>query len=278
MMKTVGIGLLAVALMGPVAVAAQSPAAAPVRAMAFDVVSVRENKTPSGPRQPAEIGPTPDGYRSMNLPVLLPLLAAYVPSPGGAAAFSYNQVTGFPDWARQVSYDISAKVGSEDIAAWQKPELQPAMLQGMLQAMFTERFKLVVHREFKEQAVLLLVVAKSGAKLKETDAAKTPAGPQNPFGGVMVDDRSGMTLYGVSTGGVAALLSAVMGGGRNVVDKTGLTGKYDVHLRRRESLTQDEDMESVVRQELDEIGLKLEPGKAKVEALVIDHIEQPSAN
>ena len=74
------------------------------------------------------------------------------------------------------------------------------------------------------------------------------------------------------------MLSAQVGRERNVVDKTGLAGKYDVHLRARESLSRDEDLESVVRQELDELGLKLELGKAQVETLVVDHIERPSAN
>lgn len=257
--------------------AAGAQVAPMAKPLAFDVVSVRENNTSQqGPRQMPEIGPTPDGYRSMGLPLMLPLLAAYVPSPGGASVFSYSQVSGLPDWTRQVSYEISAKVATEDIASWQKPDLQPPMLQGMLRAMFAERFKLVVHREFKEQPVYLLVVAKSGAKLKETDPTQTHRGSQTAFG-LMFQDRTGITLYGASTGGVAAFLSVVVGE-RNVVDKTGLAGKYDVHLRGRESLSRDEDMESVVRQELDELGLKLESGKTQVETLVVDHIERPSAN
>ena len=45
----------------------------------------------------------------------------------------------------------------------------------MLQALLAERFRLVVHREFKEQTVLALTIAKTGSKLIEAPLRRSPA-------------------------------------------------------------------------------------------------------
>jgi uncharacterized protein (TIGR03435 family) len=70
---------------------------------------------------------------------------------------------------------------------------------------------------------------------------------------------------------------------RPVVDKTGLTGKYDVKLEMMQqgppaadgTLDPGPSIFTVVQEQL---GLKLEPAKDEVETLVVDHVERPSAN
>jgi uncharacterized protein (TIGR03435 family) len=64
--------------------------------------------------------------------------------------------------------------------------------------------------------------------------------------------------------------------GRPVVDTTGLTAKYGVELEfsRREG----DDQPNIFTAVQDQLGLKMQPGKAPVEMLVIDHIEKPGAN
>jgi uncharacterized protein (TIGR03435 family) len=80
---------------------------------------------------------------------------------------------------------------------------------------------------------------------------------------------------------------------RDVIDETGLTGKFDIHLQ----LTQQElfpwqaahetaaaaapdpsDSRSAIMTAEQKLGLRLEPAKAPAQHLVIDHIERPSEN
>jgi uncharacterized protein (TIGR03435 family) len=80
--------------------------------------------------------------------------------------------------------------------------------------------------------------------------------------------------------------------GREVVDKTGLTGKYDFTLRcapteamrpvingqMRPISEEDAELPSIFTALQEQLGLKLEPTKGQIEGLVVDHIERPSEN
>ena len=77
--------------------------------------------------------------------------------------------------------------------------------------------------------------------------------------------------------------------GRNVIDATGLTGAYEVHLKwAMDSLSppagpnatppSDATGPSIFTALQEQLGLKLESTKGPVEVLVIDHVERPSAN
>jgi uncharacterized protein (TIGR03435 family) len=68
-----------------------------------------------------------------------------------------------------------------------------------------------------------------------------------------------------------------------VVDKTGLTGKYDFAIDFTNYLPEDKtvrpNVASVMMAALQgELGLKLEAEKTMVEVLVVDHVEKPSEN
>ena len=263
--------------------------------MAFDVVSIRENPAALTQRRngPPEFGPTADGYRMVGGPLLLPLITAYIPQTG-AAAFMPDQIKGLPDWVMRDAYDIDAKVSEEDMAEWQKPASQKTMLPAMMQALMEDRFKLVVHREVKEEPVYLLTVSKGGPKFKETDpTVDHPDGIKLPWGGVMVQSKDGATLYGTSMASLATLLSSfggAQGTGRQIQDKTGLTGRYDVTVKPPDmgppppSSPGDaggaaaSDPASMLFTVVEALGLKLESGKQPVETLVIDHMERPSEN
>ena len=68
---------------------------------------------------------------------------------------------------------------------------------------------------------------------------------------------------------------------RNVIDKTGLAGNYDLTLQwsREDSSTPDTDSAPSIFTALPEqLGLKLQPAKGPVETLVVDHVEMPSDN
>ena len=77
----------------------------------------------------------------------------------------------------------------------------------------------------------------------------------------------------VTMDGVAAWLTqrSVDNDGPEVVDMTGLTGRYDgaVNVEARTPMAE----------EIHGLGLKLEPRKAMVEQLIIDHVEKtPTGN
>lgn len=266
--------------MGAMGVRAQEKPvpAAEGKPLAFEVVSVRENKAEGRPRRMPDMGPTPDGYRSMNSPLLFPLMAAYVPSPGQGTVFTPSQISGLPDWVMQEPYDLTAKVSEADLPEWQKPASQAAMLRAMLQSFFAERCKVVVHREMKESPVFFLVPGKGGPRLKETNPNETHMGLTLPGGGVMMPGEQGWMTYNISLGQLAALLTQMGGGLQPVIDRTGLTGRYDMVLTMRERMGPDVDMLGVIQQELDGFGLKLQSEKAPVERLVVDHMERSSAN
>jgi uncharacterized protein (TIGR03435 family) len=263
--------------------ASTAASSAPVKRLAFDVVSIRQivDSTGSGPKG---IGPTPDGYRMTNLPLMLAVMIAYPPHEGGAAMFTEDRVVGLPDWTMRDRYAIDAKVSEADLPEWQKPAAQPAMLQAMLQTLLADRCKIQVHRESKESSVYSLVVGKNGPKFKQTDpAVPHPAGMTLPGGATVVpSENGGMTLYGTSIGGLATMLAAqAHQAGWTIQDKTGLAGLYDVVIPRQDMGSADGhplDSTDKVLETVSALGLKLESTKAQVETLVIDHIERPSAN
>jgi uncharacterized protein (TIGR03435 family) len=271
---------------GPVAVAAKP--------LAFDVVSIRQNTSaPQRQMGMPQFGPTADGYRMTNMPLILPILTAYVPSIGGTAFFSNDQITGMPNWATSTRFDIDAKVAGEDLPQWQKPAEQPAMLREMLQALLADRCKIVVHRNVKEVPVYSLVVGKNGPKFKETNPDEEhPGGIKLPWGGTLVPGQDGMKLYGASMQSLATLLSEMGRMDRPIQDKTGLAGKYDLTLKPPPGMggppssppqeggasSAPDPGPSISSIIADQLGLDLKPTKAQVESLVIDHIEKPTAN
>lgn len=80
----------------------------------------------------------------------------------------------------------------------------------------------------------------------------------------------------VSMPGLAAALAGVTG--YPVIDRTGLTGVFDVNLtwKAEDSQSDGPDLFTAIQEQL---GLKLESGKTSVDTLVVDHAERiPSEN
>jgi len=229
-----------------------------------------------------------------NCPLIMALIAAYVPANGNELEFfalMNSRIMGAPDWLMSDRYDIDARIGESDRAAWQQPATRKAMLRTMLQTLLAERCRLAVHRETKDKPVFTLVVGKDGPKLKAAEStvqaailAKHPRAVPVPGDGGLIgpgQTPGSVELYGVPMGTLALVLTQPAG--LPVVDKTGLTGKYDVKLEMIEqgppaadgTLDPGPSVFTVVQGQL---GLKLEPAKDKVETLVIDHVERPSEN
>jgi uncharacterized protein (TIGR03435 family) len=208
------------------------------------------------------------------------------------------QISGGPAWLSSEFYDISAK-GQEGSARNQIP--------AMLQSLLADRFALRFHRDTKEMPVYALVVAKNAGKatpgLTESKegsctvrdpAAPMPAPapgqpPQLFCGSYVGGSRGGVNLLDAKSISVSQLMPMLSGLlGRAVIEKTGLTGKYDVHfewtpdqgqIAQIEALPSDVPAGPSIFTALQEqLGLKLESQRGPVEVLVVDHVEKPSEN
>jgi uncharacterized protein (TIGR03435 family) len=243
-----------------------------------------------------ENGPTADGYRLRSGPLLTVIQIAYVPSEG-TMSFRPNRITGLPPWAYSTLYNIDAKIYESDLPAWRDPALQPGMLRAMLETMLADRFKLAIHRENRVVPVYELTAGRKGTKLHRYDGAtlaeiqKKHPGAHMLGSGVPIvatgPNPGQQWFFGVTMSQLGTLLSNLAG--RPVLDKTGLTAKYDVTYQMellppaREDGTRapvppdffSSQISTIVR---DQLGLKLKAGNAPVEMLVIDHVEKPSEN
>ncbi|HEY6466535.1 MAG TPA: TIGR03435 family protein, partial [Candidatus Acidoferrales bacterium] len=222
-----------------------------------------------------------------------------------ATAYSVKdfQISGGPAWISSERWDIDAKVDDSLASQLQKlpRQQQQAQTALMLRSLLVDRFKLQVTRSTKEGAVLALVVAKGGPKLKEVPppdpAASTappsppPASgplPMPPPGMAMGQSINGVDISSANAVPIANLVNALsLRFGQPVVDQTGLKGTYQYTLRFSESslaaanqlpADSNPDAPSIFTALQDQLGLKLEPTKGPIDMITIDHIEEPTPN
>jgi len=263
---TLAWGLLIAGLTAPLPGRAQPttgrPAATAATPSAFDVISVKPNKDGPGLMT---IRPMPGGqtYIARDVPLRLMIKAMY--------RITDAQIIGGEAWIDTEHYDIDAKVD------------RPAtldQLHAMFRNLLADRFQLRFHRETRLAPAYVLAVAKSGAKLKRSDAQEefdVPIKPGGPQGSIAT--RASMSY-------LPFYLSQYLD--RPVVNETGLDGYYDFELKlypnngpglssrgRGDAPDMDSDIVIPLRNQL---GLTLQQRKAPVELLVIDHAARPEAN
>lgn len=268
--------------------------------MAFEVASVKANISSDQPHAnfPLDAGdnfPANGGLFS----VTRFGLTAYI-------AFAYKLTTSqarelasqLPRWAATARFDIQARANSN-------PTKDQMRL--MMQSLLADRFKLAVHMETRQLPVFGLVLAKAGKtgpQLRSRSAdspchGETPPGSTPPsstssttvswitapcgaFIGQVVSGRIQVSARDVSMAYIANLLVAIGQLDRPVIDRTGLTGNFDLtmdapgvprHLAQPLSMTPS-------RQHFCKFcritGLKLESKTGPIGVLVIDHLEEPS--
>jgi len=149
-----------------------------------------------------------------------------------------------------------------------------AELKRMAQGLLSERFRLRLHREMRELPVYALVPAKGGIKLQVTEQDGRPRGIGGINGSVPMGRLSGNN---VSMPHFVQILSEQQLD-RPVVDKTGFTEAFDFKLEYATIDRADAVGPSIFTALQEQLGLRLEPVRAAVEILVIDHIEKPSEN
>lgn len=196
-----------------------------------------------------------------------------------AAAYDLNPrtISGGPAWIESDHYDILG-ITPGDVRPTREEQMS------MLRSLLADRFKLTFHREQKVFSIYVLEAAKNGPKLKQSSA---PADDPAKLISTVYPQHILLPARNATMGEFASLLQrAVLD--RPVVDKTGLSGKYDFDLEWAPDETQfggevpaasadapAAPFFSAIQQQL---GLRLEATKGPVEALVVDKVERPSAN
>ena len=216
------------------------------------------------------------------------------------------EVVGGPDWSNETRFDLIA------LAPGGLPPVDadgfPSQLLAMFRAVLADRFRLVAHWEPREQPIYNLVLDRADrrlgpklvpaavdcAKVADATLAGSPPPPRPGRGQECNFSRTTEAEAGSLQGNavtitVLANFLAVEGLGRDVVDRTGLSGTFDVDLlylpefsvggvspdrlafdprfQGRPGLT------TALREQL---GLKLEATRGPVEVLVIDSVERPT--
>jgi uncharacterized protein (TIGR03435 family) len=263
---------------------AQSPAPRPQ----FDVVSVKPN---TGTGRGVQIGsPSPGRFRAENVWLRFLIQNAW--------NVKDYQIVGGPAWAASDRFNIDATADSKTTRE---------QMRSMIQTMLEDRFQLALHHESKELPVYDLVaapkggiriqVSKEGSCVPRAPDSQPPAPPaagQSPpvFCGSTQWSPQNVSGNSISMQQFTTLLANILQ--HPVIDKTGFTGTFDVHLNWTPDqrtpgmmapdvpppvLPSADDQGPTLFTVLEEqLGLKLQPGKGPVDILVIDHAEKPSAN
>jgi len=298
--------------------------------LTFDVASVRPSPAPDMQTMIAglQAGRKPnwlrvDGTRATFNYESLTDLIAY------AYKMQRYEISG-PEWMVTDRFDIEARL-PDGATKDDVPE--------MLRALLKERFNLQTHIEMQDQPVLALVVGKSGPKLqpaaasaevldesaplkpdesmmdtadgrvmlrRTADGSTTYVGPWGSFSLKFDGESSSMHMKAdsIDMRGFAMMMNTLGAGqGRQIVNMTSLTGKYqtaaDFSMMDLMSSLHDQGINiptgprggggsgeatdpeggATVSAALEKLGLKLEKSRAKVARLVIDHVEKtPTEN
>jgi uncharacterized protein (TIGR03435 family) len=212
-----------------------------------------------------------------------------------------NQVVGGPDWVGSDRFEVSATI---------PPDASTDAVREMLRTLLAERFKLAVHPEKRDLPVYTLMsTGQLGPKMRAAgpDCAplSSPAGiPAPPPPPPPPAGAGPMTVLGQPPGSKCG--TAMMRGfisardivletfafllmrelQRPVVDRTQLTGRYDLDLTflpdsgpmMINGTAINADAPSLTTAVREQLGLKLDSTRAPVDVIVIDRVSAPTEN
>ena len=197
------------------------------------------------------------------------------------------QISGQPAWANTKRYDVDADIDQATVTRIRAlpPEKQIDQLRLMVLSLLTDRCKLSVTR-VKRQLPSYVIASTKDTSSKLRPLAADPF-PNNPAGlstasnwgrGKMSLEETKGTLHNLANG-----LSILLG--MPVSDQTSVAGNYSFTLRFTDDAqavngsVPDADFDRTLAAALrDQLGLRLESTKASVDAIIVDHVEEPSPN
>jgi uncharacterized protein (TIGR03435 family) len=192
-----------------------------------------------------------------------------------------KQVIGAPAWAAADKFDIEAEPDGEGV-----PSIDQYRV--MLQKLLGERWQLSFHHDRREMPVYILSVAKAGAKL--TPSLGNDIGlPGLGFRGRIGGD---VAAFNATIGDFINFMTRNVKLDRPMIDRTGITGRYDFTLDWTPDDSQfggtggkltppaesPSTLPSLYTAMQEQLGLRLEATKAAADVLVIDRVEKPSEN
>ena len=205
--------------------------------------------------------------------------------------FDERVISGAPQWADTARFDIDAKAAADPVF---DADASAPQLRSMLRNLLADRFKLKIRTEAVERPIYTLVVAKSetelGPRLRRSDVDcgavmakmirdEPPAKPTC----ASASYPGRLVAVALPMSAIASLLSKSVD--RVIVDRTGLTGRFDVELEAVEirppgpfgpSYNPSDTKQSISSSLLEQLGLELRPTTGPVEHLVVEHAEQPT--
>jgi uncharacterized protein (TIGR03435 family) len=229
---------------------------------AFEVASIKPSKPGTPGAGGLDDGPRGNRFTTRSVAVRRLMMRAY--------EIADWQITGGPKWLDSDRYDIDAKPA------------HPARREEinlMLRTLLADRFKLMMHRETEERRLFELQRGSAGSKLTLND--REPDGQQD----VGFAGQGHVVFRNVGMPRLAVFLSVQTG--HAVVDRTGLTGRYDFKLDFRptrvasdhildESQLNDPSRPGIVTAVREQLGLTLVTRKGSVEIFHIDHLQRPT--
>jgi uncharacterized protein (TIGR03435 family) len=240
----------------------------------FEVASIKLNK--SGDSRVMALPVRGGRFTVTNIPLQYVIGSAY-------GIKNSQQLSGAPPWLLSERYDIEAKAEGD-------PSFDAMLV--MLQRLLEDRLQLKFHHETKDLPVYALVVSRPGKFQPAEDGCGPRPSTPTPCRFMILPGHLGGPRVTVAQ--LADALSAATE--RVVLDKTNLTGSYDISLDYTPEQGQFQALEdgaptgtplsppidangpSLFTALAEQLGLKLEPQKGPLEVMVIDHVERPSEN
>jgi uncharacterized protein (TIGR03435 family) len=258
-------------------VAAQSPPDG-AASLSFEVASIRRNVDD----EPGYIRVEPGArFVAVSATPMLLIRQAYGVLP--------LQLENVPDWVEREHYDVIAKPPDG-------VEVAPNMA-ALLRSLLRDRFGFQAHADTRNLPIYELVTVRDdrrlGPQLRPAafDCAARKPGAPSPL------DAKGESLCGITVGPnrvivrgyplsrfAASLTSPLQ---RIVVDRTGLSGPWNIDLRFTPDqpvalsgviAPTDPNVPRLVTAVQEQLGLRLEPSRGPVDVLVIDRISRPTTD
>jgi uncharacterized protein (TIGR03435 family) len=269
------------------------------KAMRFDVASVKINRQSNNQ---VSVSSRAGTYTASGVTLGMLIRSAY--------QVQQFQIISGPDWMERTRFDVVAKE-PEGLAPLPPGSQGPSGQQLMLRGLLEDRFGLAVHKETRELPIYALVLARPDGRLgpnltpSSTDCAATatqnrrgapppsPGQPARPVCGTSVSpgfiQAGGRTMAHIATE-FSVLSNTGSSLNRLIVDRTGLSGTFDMTLRfTPENIPNfgpggpppgmppiDPDGASIFAAVQEQLGLKLDSQRGQVEVLVIDRVQMPT--
>ena len=244
------------------------PLAAQQRAPAFEVTSIKPSE---GGSSSALLDPLPSGYSASNVSLASLIRLAY--------QLNEYQVVGGPDWVHRDRFTVAAKYP----VGWSldRPGGRAEALQ-MVQTLLADRFNLRVHKDTRDGTVYLMKMARDdgrlGPRLRPVPAcvrSPTEAEEKGTTVCTVLLGRRAAEMNGQSVSYFASGVARIIGA--PVIDRTGLSGFYDIKVEWTPTEPPDAapDYVPLFIAIEEQLGFKLERSRGPIEMLVIDSVERP---